>query len=49
MLLEWECCENDFGEVKTAPTECHLPRGVNFFRGQGGMKAGIERHLRTFL
>ena len=27
----------------------HLPRGVNFFRGQGGgIKAGIERYLRIF-
>ena len=24
-------------------------RGINFFRGQGGMKAGINRHSRTFL
>ena len=24
-------------------------RGVNFFRGRGGMKAGMDSHLRTFL
>ena len=26
-----------------------MSRGVNFFRGQGGMKARIDRHSRTFL
>ena len=26
-----------------------ITRGVNFFQGQGGMKAGIDRHSRKFL
>ena len=32
----------------STPFWVHMSRGVNFFPGQGGMKAGIDRHSRTF-